>query len=55
MVAGIIGWMGISLKMTTSIIFTITFGIAVDDTIHMMSYYLQNQSKDPTKRMQENL
>lgn len=51
MVAGILGWLGISLKMTTSIIFTIAFGIAVDDTIHMMSYYLQNKSSDPVERM----
>lgn len=42
MVAGVLGWMGIALKMTTSIIFTIAFGIAVDDTIHMMSYYLRS-------------
>lgn len=45
-VAGVLGWIGISLKMTTSIIFTIAFGIAVDDTIHMMSYYLKNKDKD---------
>ena len=51
MVAGIIGWLGISLKMTTSIIFTIAFGIAVDDTIHMMSYYQQNKETDPVARM----
>ena len=51
MVAGILGWFGISLKMTTSIIFTIAFGIAVDDTIHMMSYYLKNKNADPVKRM----
>ncbi len=53
MVAGILGWLGISLKMTTSIIFTIAFGIAVDDTIHMMSYYLKNRKKDPYYRMKE--
>jgi len=29
----------IDLKMSTSIIFTIAFGIAVDDTIHMLSRY----------------
>ena len=52
MVAGILGWLGISLKMTTSIIFTIAFGIAVDDTIHMMSYYLRNKKPDPFKRME---
>lgn len=53
MVAGILGWLGISLKMTTSIIFTIAFGIAVDDTIHMMSYYLKNQENDPITRMKQ--
>jgi uncharacterized protein len=53
MVAGILGWLGISLKMTTSIIFTIAFGIAVDDTIHMMSYYLKNRNEDPYHRMEE--
>ena len=53
MVAGILGWLGISLKMTTSIIFTIAFGIAVDDTIHMMSYYLKNKEKDTNMKMQK--
>ena len=51
MVAGILGWLGISLKMTTSIIFTIAFGIAVDDTIHMMSYYLKSRKESPEERM----
>lgn len=52
-VAGVLGWVGIPLKMTTSIIFTIAFGIAVDDTIHMMSYYLKNRS-NTTKDALEN-
>ncbi len=51
MVAGILGWLGVTLKMTTSIIFTIAFGIAVDDTIHMMSYYLRSKESTPFKRM----
>ena len=51
MVAGIIGWLGIALKMTTSIIFTIAFGIAVDDTIHMMSYYLKDKEIHANQRM----
>ena len=42
LIAGIIGWAGISLKMTSAILFTIAFGIAVDDTIHFISYYMQN-------------
>lgn len=36
-VAGIMGVFGITLKLSTSIVFTIAFGIAVDDTIHFIS------------------
>lgn len=37
MLAAILGFTGIQLKVSTAIIFTISFGIAVDDTIHFMS------------------
>jgi uncharacterized protein len=37
MIAGIMGFFGIDMKVSTSIIFTIAFGIAVDDTIHFLS------------------
>ncbi|NND93905.1 MAG: MMPL family transporter [Flavobacteriales bacterium] len=37
MIAAIMGFTGIDLKVSTSIIFTIAFGIAVDDTIHFVS------------------
>ena len=37
LIAGIMGWFEIDLKLSTSIIFTIAFGIAVDDTIHFIS------------------
>ncbi len=37
LILGIMGFAGIDLKVSTSIIFTIAFGIAVDDTIHFMS------------------
>lgn len=37
MIAGFMGFNGIDLKVSTSIIFTIAFGIAVDDTIHFMT------------------
>jgi predicted RND superfamily exporter protein len=37
LVAGIMGALGVTLKLTTSVIFTIAFGIAVDDTIHFIS------------------
>ncbi|MBB4601869.1 hypothetical protein HNQ93_002562 [Hymenobacter luteus] len=36
-VAGVMGAAGVSMKVSTSIIFTIAFGIAVDDTIHFIS------------------
>jgi predicted RND superfamily exporter protein len=39
MIAGIMGFLGIDLKLSTSIVFTIAFGIAVDDTIHFLSKY----------------
>lgn len=38
-VASVMYYLGIDLKMSTSIIFTIAFGIAVDDTIHLLSRY----------------
>ncbi len=38
-IAGVMGLMGIELKTSTSIIFTIAFGIAVDDTIHFLGKY----------------
>ncbi len=38
-VGAVMFWTGIDLKLSTSIIFTIAFGIAVDDTIHLLSRY----------------
>jgi len=38
-IAGFMGITGIDLKVSTAIIFTIAFGIAVDDTIHFLSRY----------------
>ena len=37
MIGAVMGFTGIDLKVSTSIIFTIAFGIAVDDTIHFVS------------------
>ena len=46
LIAGaIMGYLGITLKATTSIIFTIAFGIAVDDTIHFLSRFKLEQIK----------
>jgi len=35
--AGTMGFTGISMKMSTAILFTVAFGIAVDDTVHFLS------------------
>ena len=36
-IAGVMGYSGIELKAATSLIFSIAFGIATDDTIHFIS------------------
>lgn len=38
---GIMGWMGIPLKPSTLLVFSIAFGITVDDTIHYLAKYKQ--------------
>lgn len=43
-IGGLMGFLGTTINMSTSIIFTIAFGIAVDDTIHFLSKYkIENQ------------
>lgn len=39
--AGIMGWFGIPLKPSTILVFSIAFGISVDDTIHYLAKYRQ--------------
>ncbi|MBL7930260.1 MAG: MMPL family transporter [Bacteroidia bacterium] len=36
-IAGIMGYLGIELKAATSLVFSIAFGVATDDTIHFIS------------------
>ncbi|MCH2198695.1 MAG: MMPL family transporter [Flavobacteriales bacterium] len=48
LIAAFMGFNGIDLKVSTSIIFTIAFGIAVDDTIHFMSKFRLELSKGRT-------
>lgn len=44
--AGIMGWLGIPLKPSTLLVFSIAFGISVDDTIHYLAKYrLELKSK----------
>lgn len=48
-IAGFMGALNIDLKVSTSIIFTIAFGIAVDDTLHFLAKYriLLRQGRQP--------
>jgi hypothetical protein len=39
--AGIMGYFGVPLKPSTALIFSIAFGISVDDTIHFLAKYRQ--------------
>jgi predicted RND superfamily exporter protein len=45
-IGGIMGYFGHAINMSTSIIFTIAFGIAVDDTIHFLSKFKIEQQKE---------
>ena len=47
LVSGFMGAAGIPLKVATSLIFTITYGIAVDDTIHFLNSYRLNRKIYP--------
>jgi predicted RND superfamily exporter protein len=48
-IAGIMGFFGIQFKVTTAIIFTIAFGICVDDTIHFLSKFNHEMRKGKGK------
>lgn len=48
-IAGLMGFLGIELKTSTSIIFTIAFGIAVDDTIHFLGKFKHELMKGKSK------
>lgn len=39
--AGLMGYFGIPLKPSTALVFSITFGISVDDSIHFLAKYRQ--------------
>ena len=47
-IAGIMGYIGIELKMSTVIIFSIAFGIVVDDTIHFLGKFKMGLQKGLT-------
>jgi predicted RND superfamily exporter protein len=39
--AGLMGYFGVAIKPSTILVFSIAFGISVDDTIHFLSKYRQ--------------
>jgi len=43
-----LGYLSIELKAITSVIFTVSFGIAVDDTIHFLTRYKLERSRGKT-------
>lgn len=44
MTMGLMGWMGIPLDVSTIMIASVTLGIAVDDTIHIITWYTRNMA-----------
>lgn len=55
-IAAVIGFAGIDLTISNSIIFTIAFGIAVDDTIHFLSRYkIERRTKETNHAILETL
>ena len=57
--AGAMGFLGITLRPSTILVFTIAFGISVDDTIHFLAKYRQelwdNKFDDVTKSVFKSL
>lgn len=45
MTAGLMGFLGIPLKPSTALVFSIAFGISVDDSIHFLAKYRQELLK----------
>lgn len=42
---GIMGWLRVDLNISTAVIFTVAFGIAVDDSIHLLArYFLEKRT-----------
>lgn len=41
MTAGLMGYLGVPIKPSTILVFSIAFGISVDDTIHFLAKYRQ--------------
>ena len=44
---GVCGWLGIPLRIGIAMIFSLGLGLAVDDSIHMITRFRQEQRRDP--------
>ncbi len=52
--AGAMGFMDITLRATTAMLFSISFGIAVDDTTHFLSnFYLYSRTMNPVEALRK--
>ncbi len=52
--AGTMGFMDITLRATTAMLFSISFGIAVDDTTHFLSnFYLYSRTMNPIEALRK--
>lgn len=47
--AGLMGYLGVPIKPSTILVFSIAFGISVDDTIHFLAKYRQELIKNNWK------
>jgi predicted RND superfamily exporter protein len=47
--AGLMGYFGIPLKPSTILVFSIAFGLSVDDTIHFLAQYRQELTRNDWK------
>ena len=47
---GIMGWFGIPMDVSTIMIASVTLGIAVDDTIHFITWFTRNMAVSPDRR-----
>ena len=50
---GIMGYLGIPIKPSTILVFSIAFGISVDDTIHFLAKLDTKNTRNPKKRTME--
>lgn len=47
--AGVMGWIGVRLKPSTVLVFSVALGIAIDITIRFLVNFKQEQDEDPEK------